>query len=242
MPSSEPSEGPLSFLGLTVRRSFVQGRLYLIYGMGMSALVGLALGAVGGAAFTDAYPLILPIFTVVGAMGALMVFSSDRLKGVVEYLMAYGVSPRRQFLNVLLASLVLVTVVLAVALGVSLTVHLARGGSVPGSMLELLAVYAIPMSYASAAFATTIGMFWTALSSPRFGISSPAGLAPFFGILPPVATLGSIAYIGVMAGSVADSTFVTVTGVAMALVAATVGVLVRMTGRLLRRERLLSPA
>lgn len=242
MASPNPSDGPLSFLGITVRRSFTSGRLYFGYGMVLSTFLGLALAATGGPAFAQTYPLILPIFTVVGGMGALMAFSNDRLKGVLEYLMAYGVSPRQQFANTLLASLVLVSVVLGVSLSASLTFDLIRGGKISLELVGVLGIYGIPMSFAAEAFATTVGMFWTTLSSPRTGMSSPAGLAPFLGILPPVATLGGVALIGITYGTVSTSSFLLVAGLAVGLVALAVALLLAGTSRLLRPERLLSPA
>jgi hypothetical protein len=57
--------------------------------------------------------------------------------------------------------------------------------------------YTLPMSYASQAFAATVGMYWSALSSPRQGLNSPIGLAPFIGILPTVATLGAVIALGI---------------------------------------------
>ncbi len=242
MPPSGPSDGPLSYLGITIRRAFVVGRLYFVYGTAMSVLLGIGLGSTVGVAFTDAYPLMLPIFAVVGAMGALTVFTNDRLKGVIEYLMAYGVSPRRQFANVLVASVVMATVLLTVALSLSLGFYVVRGHEIPSSMGLILVLYTIPMTYAAQAFATTVGMYWTAISSPRTGLTSPTGLAPFIGILPPVATLLSFVVIGVTGGTVDQSTFLIVSGLAMTLVAAVVGSLLALSSRLLRRERLLSPA
>lgn len=242
MTPDDAGDGPLSFLGITIRRSLVTGRVYLIYGCVMSVLLGISLGATGGSAFSTAYPLILPIFTVVGGMGALMVFSNDRLKGVLEYLMAYGVSPKRQFVNVLVASFVLVSVLLGIALGASLTFYVLRGHVLDPAFGVGLVVYTVPMSYASEAFATTVGMFWTALSTPRAGLTSPTGFAPFIGILPSVATLGAVIVVGVSTGAVTEADFLTIAGVAMGLVAVTVVALVGSSDRLLRRERLLSPA
>ena len=220
----------------------MSGRVFLIYGTVMTSLLGIALGSLSAAAFIMAWPLLLPIFTVVGAMGALQVFSNDRVKGVLEYLMAYGVSPRRQFLNVLLASFVLVATVMGIGMSVGLGLYIWRGNSIPDTGVAILLVYTIPMSFASDAFATTVGMFWTAISSPRAGMSSPAGLAPFFGILPPVATLGAVAFIGVTQGAVSSTTFELITALATGAVAVMVLLLLGLADRLLKRERLLSPA
>ncbi|HYK93488.1 MAG TPA: hypothetical protein VEY07_05540, partial [Thermoplasmata archaeon] len=62
MDSPARVEAPQSFLGITVRRSFVTGRAYLVYGTVMSSLLGIGLGAASPAAFTSGLPLIFPIF------------------------------------------------------------------------------------------------------------------------------------------------------------------------------------
>jgi hypothetical protein len=236
---ADPSPAPL--LGITVRRAATSGRFFLVYGTAMAALLSIGLGATGGAAFTTALPLILPIFGVLGSMGGLVVFTNDRVKGVLEYLMAYGVPPRRLFVDVLLTSLLLMTIVLGVGLGAGIGFFVARGHTLPWSFVAFVGAYAIPMSYVSAAFAATTGMFWSALSSPREGMNSPIGLAPFIGILPSVATLLVVIVIGAT-GTVSPSGFFEVAAGAMIIVTAVVVVLLSMTGRLLRRERLLSPA
>ena len=235
------SEGPLSLLGITVRRSFATGRFYLVYGTVMSLIFVVAMGFAGGASFNSVVPLLLPIFGVVGSMGALTVFTNDRLKGVLEYLLAYGISPRRLFLDVLLASLVLLTTVLGIALGVGVGIVVARKHVPTLDFALLLTLYTLPMSYASVAFAGTIGMFWTALSSPRAGINSPIGLAPFVGLLPSLVTLMAVIALSA-SGSASGGNFFLVAGAAVALVVVVVLLLLSMIGRLLRRERLLSPA
>lgn len=218
------------------------GRAALIYGTAMSLLLGISLSFSSEAGFSAGFPTFLPIFASVASMGGLAVFTSDRLKGVLEYLMAYGVSPRRIFVNVLLASLVLVTVLLAIALGIGLGIFLARGSALSYVLVSLLVFYTLPMSYASAAFAATVGMYWSALSSPRQGLNSPIGLAPFIGILPSVATLGAVVALGVFGNDSTGSFFIIVTRISLGLVAAFVVVLLGRIGRFLRRERLLSQA
>ncbi len=233
--------GPPSLVGITIKRSATSGRFYLIYGSAVATLLAVALGLSGGTAFASAFPLFLPVLAVVGSMGGLTVFTADRMKGVLECLMAYGISPRRLFANVMLASLVLVTVVVAVGLGVGLGVYLAAGNSISLSLAESLGFYAVPMSYASAAFCATLGMFWTSLSSPAQGLSSPVGLAPLIGMVPPLVTVGVIGVLaatGLVTGSGLDLVALAAIGVVVIVVV----VLLSLTGRLLARERLLSPA
>ena len=240
MSTASPDSLPLpSLFGPTVRRASVVGRFYLVYGSLVSAILGVALGLSRSSAFASSFPLFLPIFGVVGSMGALVVFTNDRQKGVLEYLMAYGFSPRRLFLDILATSLVLVSVVLVVALGVGLGFYLARGNSITLTLAVILGVYSVPMTYVSAAFAATAGMFWTSLSSPRMGSNSPLGLVPLIGILPATGTLGVI--LALESEGVHSATTLLIVAVgAIGLIAVTVVVLFSLTGRLLRRERLLS--
>lgn len=233
------SEEPRSLLGVTIRRSITVGRAGLVYGIGVSTFLTIALSFSSRAGFASGIPIFIPIFGTVASMGGLTVFTSDRLKGVLEYLMAYGISPRRLFANILIASLASLSIMLAVALGISTSVLLIKGFA-SDIFFQLIAVYSIPMSYASAAFVGIIGMYWTALSSPRQGLNSPIGVAPLLGILPSIATLGAAVAFGALTGDA--TTFVAITSISVSLVAAFVLILLGMIGRLLRRERLLSPA
>lgn len=236
------SEEPLSLLGITLRRASVSGRFFLVYGSAVSVLLGVSLVFTAGrGSFPSAFPLFLPIFGVMGSMGGLIVFTNDRTKGVLEYLLAYGFSPRRLFANVLVTALALASIVLAVGLGVGLGFYLARGYPFTPQLALALGLYAIPMTLASVAFAATVGVYWTALSSPRQGMSSPIGLVPFVGILPSVATLGIIIELG-LSGRTSDPEVLTVLGTAIAAIAAIVLVLLSKIGTLLRRERMLSSA
>jgi hypothetical protein len=237
MPTSVASARDPNLLGITMWRSLVLGRTFLLVGMGYTIVFALILGITSGASFNSAYPLILPIFSVVGAMGALMVFTNDRIKGVLEYLLAYGISPRRVFVNVLIAGLAITTILLGVSLGVGVGVRYASGQGVSIEFAQLVLVYALPMSYASVAFAATIGMYWTSLSSPRSGIGSPVGLIPFVGIGPPVATLVLVGYLL----ATTSVPFLLVAGSAEALVVFFVVVLLTQIRRLMPLERLLSP-
>jgi hypothetical protein len=237
----DPTGPSTSLTGTTVRRAFVTGRAYLLYGSAVSIFMGLSLGLSGGTAFAAAFPLILPIFGVVGSLGALMVFTSDRVKGVLEYLLAYGVPPRRIFLDTLLATIVLVGLVEAIAVAVGLGVYLGEGHPFTATLGAGIALYSVPMSLASASFAAVAGMYWTTISSPRAGLNSPIGLLPLLGILPPVATLVLISAVGIGSGLTTESLSLILFG-SVAVIAIVVGCLFALVGRLLRRERFLSPA
>jgi len=241
MSTSRGEDDSRSLLSATVRRASVTGRFFLVYGTVLSLFLGVLLAHFSGPSFSSSFPLFVPIFGVVGSMGSLVVFTSDRTKGVLEYLIAYGYSPRRLFANVLLTTLLLVCIVVGVGVSGSLGVYFAEGHTVTSNLAIGVGVYAVPMAFACAAFATTVGVYWTALSSPRQGINSPVGLIPFIGIIPSLATLFVIVAMS-LSGPVSTDTLLLVLGSATGLVALFVLILLVSMGRLLRRERLLSPA
>ena len=102
------------------------------------------------------------------------------------------------------------------------------------ALAESLALYSVPMSYASAAFAATVGMFWTSLSSPRAGMNSPVGLIPLVGMAPSILTV-----IGLAAASASRAYLVL--GVSVVGIVLVVLTLLRSMEKLMPRERLLAP-
>lgn len=239
-PPSAP-ERPPSLLGVTIRRAAILGKFNLGYGSAVAVLVGLSLGVASGSAFVSSFPLLLPVFGTVGSLGGIMVFTSDRMKGALEYFLAYGLSPKRLFANVVVAAIVLVSVVVGIGTAVGLGAYLARGHALTATLVEAILGYAIPMAYASAALTTMLSMYWSALSSPRSGMNSPIGLAPLIGVLPPLAVLVLAGVVGT-SGRAAGVDPVEVAIAALAVVAAGAIALLALSGRLLLRERLLSSA
>jgi len=231
------TRGPPTLLRTTFRRSLALGRIFIIVGLLYVAVLALALSFTAASSFASSYPIFLPIFAVLGSMGGLMVFSSDRTKGVYEYLLAYGISPRQLFINGLLACLLVETVVLSFVLGLGLGIFVVSGHTISLTLIAALSVYSIPMSYVSAAFATTVGMLWTSLSSPRTGMNSPIGLIPFVGIAPSALTLGLVAFLAIDGFT---DIYLIIGGVVGA-VAVVVLLLLKFLNRLLTPEKLLSP-
>ncbi|MGB6500310.1 MAG: hypothetical protein WBG19_02760 [Thermoplasmata archaeon] len=227
-------ESPPSLLRDNIRRSIVVGRIYLVIGTGYIVFLSVVLRATSGVNFLAGVDLFLPIFAVVGSMGGMMVFTNDRLKGVFEYLIAYGISPRRIFSNVLLACVAMAAIILGVTMidVVGLSVSIGAAPSTYG--IELLVVYSLPMSFASVAFAAMVGMFWTSLSSPRSGMTGSVGLLPIVGIAPSILTLS-------IAETVGANALYVVVGAVVFLTALTLALLTSI-GRLLPSERLLSQA
>jgi len=180
--------------------------------------------------------LMLPLFAVIGSVGGLMVFVSDRTKGVYEYLIAYGINVYEIFWSTLLVSFGLVTIVLGVSIASNMILSLLIGGSIQLVMFEMLLIYVIPLSYASVAFMCMTGMIWSSLTVGIPGVNSPVGISLLIGIGPSlVVTLLS----GFLVGS--DYLMLFVGGVTLILVILVVAMMV-VANKMMSRERLLSDA
>jgi hypothetical protein len=163
-----------------------------------------------------------------------MTFTSDRTKGVFEYLMAYGVRARSLFLDGLVATAVMVVIILGLSLSVGIGAATASGVPLTEDFVKTVTLYTIPMAFAAGLFAATVGMLWSSVSSPRSGLNSPLGLAPMTGIAPTVLVL-------ILAESAPASDFYYITtGAAVVIVVVIVGLLA-LSARLMGRERFLSP-
>lgn len=225
-----------SVTAITFRRGMRAGRIYLVFGLAISLILTVVLlrSARGGAAFEMTFPLEVPLFATLGGMGGIMLFVSDRSKGVLEYVISYGVRPGRLFLNYLLTSAGLSTLILGVLLAVGLGAFAGTGHSISMDLEHAILGYTLPMTYASALFAATCGMVWSTISSPRVGLNSPVGIAPLLGIAPPVIVL-------ILAETAPKADYYDVTvGAAVGFIVA-VFALLGASARLMGRERYLSP-
>ncbi len=226
-----PVELP-SLLKVTVRRSLVVGRISLLAGGGMVVVYSAAFG-IAGPLFVSDGTLILPIFAVSGGIGGALVYSNDRLKGVLEYLAAYGISSRRLLFNALVAGIVQVTIILGVGLAAGLTTYLLSGYTLTLRLPEILLEYSFPMSYLTVCMMTTVGVYWTSLSSPRSGMNSPLGVLPLIGVSPTAAVL-------VLALVLPGHAIQIVLAAELAMLVIVLFLLTR-TDRFMPPERLLSP-
>jgi hypothetical protein len=224
---------PASLAAITIRRSIVSGWRYLLLGTLFSLLLGAILLR-SPTAFEVTYPLEVPLFATTGSMGAILVFGNDRTKGVFEYLISYGISPETLFGLGLIAAATLGAIVLATALIVGVAGFVSTGGQLTWPLEEAILFYSVPMTFACTLFTAIVSMVWSTVSSPRAGMNSPIGFAPTLGIGPAILVL-----VAAESAPRADYYYVT-TGAALLLLAVVV-VLVLASGRLLNRERLLSP-
>ncbi|MEM0271545.1 MAG: hypothetical protein QW514_03265 [Thermoprotei archaeon] len=191
-PNSAPMD-PLSLGWLNFKRSLNYSRMYVVIGIVLPVLLALEFKFVvrrSELALTEIYPLILPLTTVLGSMGGLWLFTTDRVKGVHEYLIAYGIDGSTLFLSTVLATVFLATLVLVPALVIMVAVYFVSAVPITASLLKIILLYTVPLGYSSPMFMCVSGMSWSALAKQRAGVNGPVGLAPILGIAPVlVATL-----------------------------------------------------
>jgi hypothetical protein len=221
------------------RRALSFGRVYLAIGMFLPLLFAIEISYSGGTAAAPVlggiYPLILPIAGVLGSLGALMIFSSDKEKGVYEYLIAYGVDASTIFWSVIVSTIGIVTLVLAVSLVVTIGAIAFTGGALTVGFGELILFYTVPLSYAATMFMSMAGMIWSQLTTRVVGVNSPAGIAPLLGIAPILAVLFAAFRIG------SGDVLYLAGGVSIAMIWAVV-LMASFANNRMQRERFLSNA
>jgi uncharacterized membrane protein YhfC len=207
---SDPGVKPESLMYINFKRALNYGKLYVIIAIVISVLYGAVLSTVINGATTGSSAaagvssnelsqipaLLLPVFAIIGSFGSLMVFVSDKDKGVYEYLIAYGVEPSNIFWSIVVASFGLVSIILTISVSSSLIIQSLSGVSISPTYVELIFFYVIPISYTATAFGNMAGMIWSALTKRRTGVNSPVGLAPFLGVVPMLIVLLLTGFIG----------------------------------------------
>lgn len=187
--------GLWSLSKLNFRRAIGVGKIYLVLSVVFLLLYAFVFSHLPTSPqtskispLTDVYPLLAPLFVVIGSMGVLWVFVIDKDRGVYEYLLAYGLDVLELFWSNMVAAALAATIPTAVSVG-ALFVALALTHVPVGlGLVELLVFYTVPLSYASPLFMTMAGMVWSALTARRAGVNTPIGVAPLLGILPVLLT------------------------------------------------------
>lgn len=225
-----------------IRRAFNFGRVYLAIGILLPLLLVAELSAASSTSASSAasrivgelYPLLLPVFVLIGSTGALMIFASDKDKGVFEYLLAYGVDVPTIFWSTIVSALALVTVVLGASLTVTVVaLSVTNAGALSVTFAELVLLYTIPLSYAATSFMSMAGMLWSQLTTRRAGVNSPLGVAPLLGVAPVMAVL--LLALGPGAGMI-----LTVVGAASMAMVWGVVIMAWVANSRMQRERFLS--
>lgn len=232
---------------MTFRRSMSYGRVYFIMGIVLSALfsgtVAGTIHAAESAVSSQATSLIIselpalsiPIGVLIGSLGALMVFASDKAKGVYEYLIAYGVNVSGIFWSIVLATVGLVSIILLISVSMVVGVMAALGVPITYTFVELLLYYVIPISYSSTMFMSMAGMLWTSLTTRRAGLNSPVGAAPILGLAPMLVVI-------FLSGRVGPGNFVLLAGSVSIILLILVALIIGVSERKMVRERFLSNA
>lgn len=229
------------------KRALSFGKVYVVMGIALPVLLTIELsvatnataaseaGAQGAQILGEIFPLLLPVFVVLGSTGGLMIFSSDRDKGVFEYMLAYGVDVSTIFWSIIAATLCLVTLVLAAALVITVVSFVLTGVQISALILELVVLYTLPLSYAAAMFMSMAGMIWSQLTARRAGVNSPVGVAPMLGVFPVLGVL-------VLALGAGPANVLLVAGGASVAMILAVVLMASVSGSKMDRERFISNA
>ena len=220
------------------------GKVYLIMSVVLSILISVIylsiprnIGAGESTVpsiISETPALMLPMFAVIGSFGSLMIFVSDKDKGVYEYLIAYGVNPSKIFWSIVMSTVGLVSIVLGISICANAGIAFASG-ALSLTYAELLGFYVIPISYAVAIFMSMAGMIWSSLAVRRSGINSPVGVVSIIGISPILVIL----LVSFLVSQTDFILFVAAMSIALFIV---VGVMIRVSNSKMVRERFLSNA
>ncbi len=243
--SNQPAKSSRwSLAYINFKRAVNFGKIYLIISLGASLLISAinllnpnaaSAGPSSALSHISEIPaLLLPLFAVTGSYGSLMVFVSDKDKGVYEYLIAYGINPSKIFWSTVLAAIGLESMVLGISICANVAVVLVSEGLTLG-YAELLAFYVIPMSYAVAAFMSMAGIIWSSLTVKRSGVNSPVGVIPIIGEAPIIGVL-------LVSLAIAPSYFLLFVGSVSLILFILVGVMIWLSNSKIVRERFLSNA
>jgi len=246
LPAVEGVNHLKSLIQTNFKRAIRFGAIYLILGVVLSLVMSVSFNLLSSVD-TEIQPvmsqfalLMLPLYTVLGSLGGLMVFVSDRTKGVYEYLIAYGVSVYEIFWSVLIASFGLVTLVLGIALAGEIILSLLLIGSIQFALIELLLIYAIPLSYASVAFMCMAGMIWSSLTVRIPGVNSPTGISTILGIGPSMVIVILSTFFISSNNSLSSNSFLLIaSGVTLITVMLAFAMMI-VANKKMNRERLLS--
>ncbi|MCL5067083.1 MAG: hypothetical protein M1368_01865, partial [Thaumarchaeota archaeon] len=132
-PRSSSDSASHSLAYMNFKRSISYGKVYLIIGGAISLLLSATVAssihnvtrAAGGAIVSEIPALVVPLAAVMGSLGGLMIFASDKAKGVCEYLIAYGVNISSIFWSIVLATVGLVSLVLVISVSSTFAILLA---------------------------------------------------------------------------------------------------------------------
>ncbi|MCL4344473.1 MAG: hypothetical protein JRN26_02155 [Nitrososphaerota archaeon] len=192
----------ISLFKLNFRRTVSVSKVYILIGIILPILFAGEFSFISSTSATaritisSMYPLIMPLFIIIGSMGALWIFTSDKRKGVYEYLIASGVEVSSVFWSILMITAGLATIILVSVMIITIPIFALAHVQITPIMVETIIFYSIPMCYSSSIFMSMAGMIWASLSKRITGVNSPVGLAPLLGIIPIMVTFLISALVG----------------------------------------------
>ena len=186
--SSYNSNDSILLFKLNFKRTVSFSKIYIVTGMILPIFYSGVLFFIPDASLKSSigslYPLLMPLFIIIGSIGPLWIFTSDKRKGVYEYLIASGIEVSSVFWSVLMITAGIVTMLLAFVLISILIIFTLAGVQITVVMVETIIFFTIPISYSSSILTSTAGMIWSSLTKSMTGVNSPVGLAPLLGITP----------------------------------------------------------
>ena len=232
---------------MNFRRALSYGKIYVIITIALSVFYGSLLTVILSTAsarysstissvtpiYSQIPALLLPLFAIIGSFGSLMVFVSDKDKGVYEYLIAYGTEPSSIFWSIVVAAIGLVSIVLVISVASSIAAQIIFGIPLTITYVELISFYVLPISFSATAFGNMAGMIWSSLTKRRAGVNSPVGVAPFIGTVPILIVL-------VVSSFMRGEDFLILVGSVSGALLVLVAVMIASTNKLMVRERFLS--
>lgn len=130
-------------------------------------------------------PSILPMFAIVGSVGATYLFSSDRSNGVYEYLIATRkIRVKDVFLSNVASVVISVSIILGIDLLIIFSIVYLKADVIFGDMFKLIVLLTIPLSYFCALISALAILTWASLSKRYVGVNSPGGIGVMIGVVP----------------------------------------------------------
>lgn len=235
------------------RRTIHQTKLYIILMFAVTTLVSVVyMWQINGAASSARHaataqlgalsvligPLFIPILaSIIGSL-PLVIFLSDKARGVYEYLMAYEFDLVQIYLAFIVASMIAVLMfVLPAVVVVLLSAHLMNI-AVSSLLVEMILVYTIPYSVLVTVIVILMSLTWSALAQKRQFVNSPTGIAPLIGSAPTFVLL-FISIFGSASGDIPVSNIITYSGILSVFIALLLVVMVFVSIKKMARERFL---
>lgn len=242
-----------NFVIQTTKRTIHQTKLYIILMFVVTTLISVvsmweineaaesaknAATAQLGALSVLIGPMFIPILaSIIGSL-PLVIFLSDKARGVYEYLMAYEFDLSQIYLAFIIASIIAVLMFVAPAVVVVLLSAHFLDIAITSTILQIILVYTIPYSVLVTVIVILMSLTWSVLAQRRQFVNSPTGIAPLIGSVPTLIFL-LISIFGSKTGDITVPNLITYSGLLSVAIAAILVVMVFISIKKMARERFL---